>query len=210
MQRTIDPRQYKDLTESKAALARHGIVIIRSIEMDLEPAIMSAARDSMASSPNALGEMGEEQLDEFMEGLRRAAMKAAKDLRGLYIRLLAQLGTEYIGDLVKELDGIGRLFTWERVLKSTEPVNKRLSKAGFRPIRLSHAQAVSESFAVELNERWPVALDRFKRLATQAAKTLEDGRPAVAPETEPRKKRPTKKKATKTTAKKKGGSAKKG
>jgi hypothetical protein len=208
MQRTIDPRQYKDLAESKAALARHGIVIIRSIEMDLEPAIMSAARDSMASSPNALGNMDDAQLDEFMEGLRKAAMKSAKDLRGLYIRLLAQLGTEYIGDLVKELDGIGRLFTWERVLKSTEPVNKRLSKAGFRPIRLSRAQAVSESFAVELNERWPVAFDRFKGLACEAAKELEDERPAPTPEAKPRGKSPPKKK--KTTARKKGGSAKKG
>jgi hypothetical protein len=209
MQRTIDPRQYKDLAESKAALARHGIVIIRSIELDLEPAIMSGARDSMASSPNALGEMNDEQLDEFMEGLRKAAMKSAKDLRALYIRLLAQLGTEYIGDLVKELDGIERLFTWERVLKSTEPVNKRLSKAGFRPIRLQHAQAVSESFAVELNERWPVAFDRFKGLACEAAKELGDERPVATPEAKPRRKSPPKRK-TKTTAKKKGGPAKKG
>jgi len=208
MQRTVDPRHYKDLAESKAALARHGIVIIRSIEMDLEPAIMSAARDSMASSPNALGGMDDEQLDEFMEGLRKAAMKSAKDLRGLYIRLLAQLGTEYIGDLVKELDGIGKLFTWERVLRSTEPVNKRLSKAGFRPIRLPRAQAVSESFAVELNERWPVAFDRFKGLACEAANELGGERPVAKPKTKPRKKSPPKKR-TKTTAKRKGGPAKK-
>jgi hypothetical protein len=209
MQRTIDPRQYKDLAESKAALARHGIVIIRSIEMDLEPAIISAARDSMASSPNALGEMNDEQLDEFMEGLRKAAMKSAKDLRRLYIRLLAQLGTEYIGDLVKELDGIGKLFTWKRVLKSTETVNKHLSKAGFRPIRLSRAQAVSESFAVELNERWPVAFYRFKGLACEAAKELEGERPATTPVAKPRRKSPPKKN-TKTTAKKKGGLVEKG
>ncbi len=209
MERSIDPRQYKELVESKAALARHGIVIIRSIETDLEPAIMSAARDSMASSPNVLSEMDDEQLDEFMEGLRKTAMKSTKDLRGLYTRLLAQLGTEYLGDLVKELDGIGGLFTWERVVKSAEPVNKRLSKAGFQPLRLTRAEAVSESFAVELNERWPAAFDRFKRLASEATKHLESEKRVAAPKTKPRKKGTPRKKAQ-TTGKKKSSAAKKG
>ena len=118
METALDPIVYKDLAEAKAALARHGIVIIRSIETDLEPAIMMEARNRIASSPQVLRTLDEEQLDALMEGLRKKAMKSAADLRKLYTRVLAQLGTEYVGDLVKELDGIATLFTWDRVAKS--------------------------------------------------------------------------------------------
>ncbi|MDH3365162.1 MAG: hypothetical protein OEM29_04060 [Thermoplasmata archaeon] len=202
MQKAIDPALYRDLSESKAALARHGIVIIRSIEADLGPAMISATRDSISASPEALSGMSDEELDEFMEGLRKTAMKSAKDLRVLYIRLLAQLGTEYIGDLVKELDGIEKLFTWERVSKSVDPINKRLAKAGFRPMRLPHAEAVSASFALELNERWPTAFDRFKGLACEAAKKLEGDRTKTTP------KKKSKKKTTPKKTKKSGNSKK--
>lgn len=173
MKAILDPILYKDLVEAKAALARHGIVIIRSIEVDLEPAIMKEVKDSLSSAPKALREMDEQELDKLMEGLRRSAMKSSRDLVSLYTRLLAQLGTEYIGDLVKELDGIRKLFTWERVEKAADPVNKKLTKAGFGAIELPSAELVSDAFALELNEKWPVAFTRFRGLATQAAKELD-------------------------------------
>ena len=173
MNGTPDPARLRDLIESKAALARHGIVIIRSVEEDLEPAIMSAARDSISSSPGILNEMTEDELDRYMEGLRKTALKSAGELRDLYTRLLAQLGTEYLGDLVMELDGIGKLFNWNRMAKSVEPVNRKLERKGFRPIRLSAPDEISESLALELEDKWPPAFERFKALAQDAAKQLE-------------------------------------
>ena len=168
----LNPLLYKDLVEAKAALARHGIVIIRFVETDLEPALMTGVKDSITSSPGVLKDIDEQELDKLMEGLRKTAMRSSKDLAKLYTQLLAQLGTEYIGDLVKELDGIGKLFTWERVEKATDPVNRKLAKAGFDAIDLTRAEAVSEAFAVELNEKWPAAFVRFRDLAKQAAKEL--------------------------------------
>ena len=203
MNTSLDQVQYNALVEAKAALARHGIVIIRSIESDLEPAIMSAARDSISSSPAILNEMDEDELDRFMEGLRKAAMKSAKEIRELYIRLIAQLGTEYLGDLVKELDGIGKLFTWGRIAESVQPVNRKLAKKGFRQVKLAQAEEVSVSLALELEGKWPEAFDRFKRLATDAAKVLEceATRKQEPPKarTPPRKKPSSGKKAKKTT-----------
>ncbi len=169
MQKAPDPILYKDLAEAKAALARHGIVIIRSIETDLEPAIMVEARDAISASPQALEELDEGELDELMDDIRKKALKSADDLKRLYTRVLAQLGTEYIVDVVKDLDGIEALFTWERAAKSVDPVNDRLAEAGFGPIRLQDPEAISESFALELNERWPVSFSRFRDLANEAA-----------------------------------------
>lgn len=173
MEKALDPIKYKDLAEAKAALARHGIVIIRSIETDLEPAIMVEARSRIASSPHVLKDINEEELDALMEDLRKKAMRSAADLRKLYTRVLAQLGTEYIGDLVKDLDGISTLFTWNRVEKSLDKVNARLANAGFDPIQLEGPESLSESFALELNEKWPASFARFRQLASEAAKLLE-------------------------------------
>lgn len=189
MAEKLDSIITKDLAEAKAALARHGIVIIRYVETDLEPAVMTEVKNSVSSSSGVLREMDEQGLDKLMEGLRKTAMKSSKDLVRLHTRLLAQLGTERVEDLVKELDGIDRLFTWERVSKAVDPVNKRLIKAGFEAIHLSGAEAVSDAFALELNEKWPVAFGRFRDLAREAAKKY-----AVPPtKTPPTKKAPPKK-----------------
>ena len=212
MKMTLDPAQYQELVESKAALARHGVVIIRSVEYDLEPAIIAAAKNSIYSSPAILSDMADEELDEFMEGLRKVAMKSAAELRELYIRLIAQLGTEYLGDLVKELDGIEKLFTWDRISKSVEPVNRKLKKMGFEPVRLHSAGDVSEALALQLDGKWPEAFEEFKRLANEAAKRIEDKE--VKRAKPPRKKDPSgKKPAGKkkgTAPRKKKGTAKKG
>jgi len=189
MAEILDPILTKDLAEAKAALARHGIVIIRYVETDLEPAVMVEVKNSISSSPGVLRGMDEEEFDKLMEGLRKAAMKSSKDLVKLHTRLLAQLGTEHVEDLVKELDGINTLFTWKRVSKAVDPVNRKLVKAGFDAIHLSGAEAVSDAFALELNERWPVAFTRFKDLAREAAKKFE----VPTTKTPPRKKAPPKK-----------------
>lgn len=189
MAEILDSIITKDLAEAKAALARHGIVIIRYVETDLEPAMMTEVKNSISSSPGVLRKMDEDEFDKLMESLRKAAMKSSKDLVKLHTRLLAQLGTEHVEDLVKELDGINTLFTWKRVSKAIDPVNRKLVKAGFDAIHLSGAEAVSDAFALELNERWPVAFGRFRDLARKAAKKLE-----VPPtKTPPTKKAPPKK-----------------
>jgi len=45
----LEPQLLKDLVEAKADLARHGIVIVRAVETELEPAIMTSVRDVMSS-----------------------------------------------------------------------------------------------------------------------------------------------------------------
>lgn len=178
----LDPRLRKDLGEAKAALARHGIVILRGVETELEPAVMVAVRDSLASSPGKLRGMSDDQLDAFMEKARKAAVRSAKDLSVLHTHLLAKLGTEYIGDLVDELEGIDQLFKWERIAKAAEPVDALLAEKGFRPVDMSGPGDVSEAFALELEERWPEAFKRFRALAEEAARVLgEEARPAAAP-----------------------------
>lgn len=173
----LDPVLRKDLGEAKAALARHGIVILRGVERELEPAVMVAVRDSLASSPSRLKAMSDDQLDDFMEKARRSVVKAARELSELHTHMLAKLGTEYIGDLVGELDGIDQLFRWGRVAKVSEPVDEMLKERGFRPVSLSGPGDVSEAFAVELEEKWPVAFKRFRALAEAAASVLgEEGR----------------------------------
>jgi hypothetical protein len=189
MSTTLDPGLLRDLTEAKAALARHGIVIIRTIEMELEPAIMAEARDSVASSPRKLAKLKEDELDRFMEDLRNASMKSAKELARLYTRLLAKLGTEYLGELVKELEGIDQLFKWSRIEKAVEPVNEILVENGFRKVQLGNPEDLNDAFKVELEEKWNSAFVRFRLIAEQAVEEMkrQDASERSAPESEKRK-----------------------
>lgn len=170
----LDPVLHKELGEAKAALARHGIVILRGVETELEPAVMVAVRDSLASSPSKLKAMSDDQLDKFMSKARDTTAKAAKELSVVHTHLLAKLGTEYILDLVGELDGIDQLFKWERILKVSGPVDDMLKDKGFKPVSLTGPADVSDSFALELEEKWPAAFKRFRALAEEAAKALRE------------------------------------
>lgn len=172
MYSALDPALLRDLTEAKAALARHGIVIIRTIETDLEPAIMADAKDSIESSPRKLAQLKDEELDGLIQDLRNATMKSAKELASLYTRLLARLGTEHIGELVNELEGIDQLFKWSRIEKAAEPVNVILVERGFRPILLEGPEDVSDSLKVELEEKWNSAFVRFRLIAEQSAEEM--------------------------------------
>lgn len=194
MSTTLDPGLLRDLREAKAALARHGIVIIRTIETELEPAIMAEARDSVASSPRKLAKLKEDELDRFMEDLRKASMKSAKELASLYTRLLAKLGTEYLGELVKELEGIDQLFKWSRIEKAAEPVNEILVENGFRKVQLGNPEDINDAFKVELEEKWNSAFVRFRLIAEQAVEEMkrQDASERSAPESEKRK-RPSRK-----------------
>ncbi|MCJ7562534.1 MAG: hypothetical protein MUO84_05955, partial [Thermoplasmata archaeon] len=131
MEDLFDPILVKNLRDAKAALARHGIVILRTIQSELEPAILVKVRDSMASSQGRLNRMSDEDLDEFMGEVRKAATKAATELATLHTHLLTKLGSEYVVDLVKELDGINQLFRWERIAKVADPVSVLLVSKGF-------------------------------------------------------------------------------
>lgn len=173
MSTTLDPRLLRDLTEAKAALARHGIVIIRTIETELEPAIMAEAKDSLSSSQGKLGTLKEDDLDRLMEDLRKASMRTAKELTNLYTRLLAKLGTEYLGELVKELEGIDQLFKWSRIEKTVEPVNEILVENGFREVQLGNPEDLSDAFKVELEEKWNSAFARFRLVAEQAVEEMK-------------------------------------
>jgi hypothetical protein len=170
----LDSELMRDLGEAKAALARHGIVIIRAIETELEPAIMAGAKSSMASSPGRLGKMDDDELDEFSEKLRKTALRSADELMELYVRLLAKLGTESLPDLSKELEGIGQLFKWERVKTSIASVNTMLAEQGFKAVVLEGPGDLSEGFELELEQRWPSAFERFKALVDEAARKLEE------------------------------------
>ena len=194
MTTTLDPGLLRDLTEAKAALARHGIVIIRTIETELEPAIMAEAKDSVASSPRKLVKLKEDELDRFMEDLRKASMKSAKELASLYTRLLAKLGMEYLGELVKELEGIDQLFKWSRIEKAVEPVNEILVENGFRKVQLGNPEDLSDAFKVELEEKWNSAFVRFRLIAEQAVEEMkrQDAKERSGTESEKRK-RPSKK-----------------
>ncbi len=162
----------KELTEAKGDLARHGVVIVRTVETELEPAIMAAVKDSLEASPRKLEAMKEDELDELLAKMRKAAMGSAKELAGLYVRLLGKLGTEYIGDLVKELEGIGQLFKWERISQAAGPVDDILKKEGFEPTDMREPSVISESFKLELESKWAPAFWRFKALADKTAEQL--------------------------------------
>lgn len=189
----LDPAVLRDLTEAKAAVARHGIVIIRSLETELAPAIISEAKRSMASSPRKLSQMDDDELDRYTEGIRKTAMRSAKELAELYTRLLAKLGTENVVDLVDELDGIGQLMTWDRVSRTADAVNSQLAANGFSKISLEGPEALSESFRVELEDKWPPAFGRFRTLANEAAKQLmQDEEMPERPQLSQRKRTPKK------------------
>ncbi len=172
MSYSFEPGFTRDLTQARAALAVHGIVIVRGIETELEPAIMSEVKDSLSSSPRKLAALDEDELDKILTGIRRTAIKSARELKELYVRLLKRLGSESFVDLVDELEGIGQLFRWERVAKSVEPVNEALEKRGFKQIALSGPDELSEAFQVELEDRWRPAFERFSQLAEQAAEQM--------------------------------------
>ena len=174
MEYTLEPGLYKDLTEAKADLARHGIVLLRTIETDLEPAIMSAVRDSLASSRGRLSKLDDDALDALVEKLRKTAQGEANDLKDLYTRLLARFGREFVGDLSKDLEGIGELFSWERISRSVEPVNKLLEKHGFELVELSDPSDISESFKMELEEKWATSFARFRTLVGRAAAEIAE------------------------------------
>lgn len=170
---SLDPGLLRDLIEAKAAVARHGIVLIRSIENDLAPAIVSEARDSMAASPRKLSQMTEGELDKYLQRLRKTAMKASDELADLYKRLLSRLGTDNIIELQKDLEGIGQLYSWERISRSVEEVNPILTERGFGRIDLGDPTILSEEFAIELQQKWPVAFGRFSKLAKEASDELQ-------------------------------------
>jgi len=194
MSTTLDPGLLRDLKEAKAALARHGIVIIRTIETELEPAIMAEAKDSVVSSPRKLAKLKEDELDRLMADLRKASMKSAKELASLYTRLLGKLGTEYLGELVKELEGIDQLFKWSRIEKAAEPVNDILVENGFRKVQLGNPEDLSDAFKVELEEKWNFAFVRFRLIAEQAVEEMkrQDANERSGTESE-RPKRPSRK-----------------
>jgi hypothetical protein len=193
MQDVLDPLLVKELGEAKAALARHGIVILRGVERELEPAIMVSVRDSLASSPGRLREMDDEELDALMEKTRKAVMRSAKELSKTQTRLLAKLGTEYVGDLANELDAIGQAFKWERIAKTAEVADRSLTEKGFGHVTLGGPGDVSEAFALELEEKWPQAFERFRGLVKDAAKKLEESGAAPAPPPRPKKKKRSRK-----------------
>ncbi len=174
MELAIGSGLMRDLAEAKGALARHGVVIVRGIETELEPAIMAGAKSSMASSPGRLSKIDDDELDKLFDKLRRTALKSVEELKELYVRLLANLGTESISDLSRELEGIGELFKWERIKQSIDPVNAKLAEKGFGPVVLEGPRELSDGFEVELEQRWPPAFKRFKNLVDEAAKTLAE------------------------------------
>lgn len=186
---SLDPGLLRDLIEAKAAVARHGIVLIRSIENDLAPAIVAEARDSMAASPRKLSQMTEGELDKYLLRIRKRAMKASDDLVDLHKRLLSRLGTDNLVELQKDLEGIGQLYSWERIGKVVDEINPILSEKGFGRIELGDPSTLSEEFAIELQQKWPAAFGRFSKLAKEASDELqrEVEEPVSAPKGRSRK-----------------------
>ena len=175
----------KDLREAKSALARHGVVILRTIEAELEPAMMTGVRSRLESSPRKLSQLSEDDLDELIEKARKAASSESKALKKLYTRLLTRIGTKQPREIVAELEGIGQLFIWERIAQSVKPVNEVLEEAGFEPIELAGAEVLSDAFKLELEERWPAAFQQLKtltELAVEHMKKLEESQRAAASE----------------------------
>ncbi len=187
MRSFLDPGLAKELTEAKGDLAKHGVVIVRTIESDLEPAMMRAAKESLEAAPSKLDGMKDRDLDELLERLRKAAMKSSSDLSELYVQLLAKLGTEQITDLIKEIEGIGQLFRWERIQQAAEPLDDILERKGFGPLEMAGPDDVSESFKLELEERWALAFERFETVARRAADQLAKSDAAEALATRGRK-----------------------
>ena len=175
----IDPALTKALVEAEGDVARHGVVIIRTIETELVPSIMAAARISIESSPRRLSKLSDEELDALVQSLRKSATRSAKDLRKLYTRVLSKLGNEDIIELEKDLEGIGELFGWKRISESANPVNELLEEQGFPRIDLSGPEDIADNLAVELNEKWRGAFTRFSDAVTRLAQEIrsEESRP---------------------------------
>jgi hypothetical protein len=179
----------KDLAEARAAVARHGIVIARSIEADLVPAIMAEARASMEASPRKLAALDEDGLDRLMEKIRKTTRKSADELQDVYIRWLTKLGAGSPDSVLDDLEGVGQLFRWERISKAAEPASQLLVENGFRGIELAGPDDISDSLKVELEERWPPAFDRLCGLLAKAADESRKLEPeAAAPARTPKKK----------------------
>src|SRR4030065_1373022 len=123
----------------------------------------------MAASPGKLRRMTEGELDKYLQSLRKTAMKASDELADLYKRLLSRLGTDNIIELQKDLEGIGQLYSWERISRSGEEVNPILTERGFGRIDLGDPTILSEGFAIELQQKWPVALRRVPQAPREAA-----------------------------------------
>ena len=100
-------------------------------------------------------------------------MGSSRDLADLYIRLLGKLGTEYVGDLAKELEGIGQLFKWNRISQAAKPVDDILEREGFGRIDLRGPGDVSDGFRLELEEKWTPAFLRFEALVARTADQLK-------------------------------------
>ena len=186
---SLNPGLLRDLIEAKGAVARHGIVLMRSIENDLAPAMVAEARDSIASSPRKLSQMTESELDKYIQKIRKKAMKAAEELADMYKRLLTRLGTEDLVELQKDLEGIGQLYTWDRVSRSVDEVNTVLSEKGFAKVDLDDPTVLSEEFSIELNERWPAAFARFSKLAKEASEELQRQERTAEPQLKAKSKR---------------------
>ncbi len=169
-----DPATSKTLVETESDVARHGIVIIRTIETELVPAMMAASRDSLESSPRKLARLDEDELDDLVQTLRKAAMKSAKELTKLYTRVLAKLGNEDLLELEKDLEGVDQLFRWDRIAMAAEPVNVILTERGFSRLELSGPEEVADSLRLELEEKWQPAFSRFSDAVRAAADDLRN------------------------------------
>jgi hypothetical protein len=178
----------KDLAEARAAVARHGIVIVRAIEEDLVPATMAAVRDSLSSSPERLEEMDEKELDHFVDDLRKTATKEAFGLRDVLVRVLADIGVQGPRELAGTVDGSTQLFGWDRIARTGERVNEKLVKRGFQPLQLSGPGDVSESFEIELVERWPAAMKTFKDIVVSLSERPPVGESEKAAAPRPKRK----------------------
>ncbi len=174
MPESLSPGLEKELIAARAALTTHGVVIIRTIETELEPAVMAAVRRTIASSSRELSKLDDRALDKLMDDARKAIGKSVTDLERLYTRLLAKLGNEDILELASELEGIDQLFKWERILRATDGVEAVLAEMGFGPADLSGPDDLSDAFKVELTERWPMALGRLRELAAEARDELSE------------------------------------
>ncbi len=170
MSAELSPGLERDLVAARAALARHGIVIIRTIESELEPAVMAAVRGAIASSGKSLSALDEDALDRLMDDARKAVRDSSEDLQRLYTRLLAKLGAEDVRELLPELEGMDQLFRWDRVLQVSEVVNPVLAGRGFPSVELAGPEELSDAFKLELEERWPAAFAQFRTTAEAAAK----------------------------------------
>ncbi len=186
----LDPGLAKELMEARGDLAKHGVVIVRTVESELGPAMMRAAKESLEDSPAKLEGMKEKDLDDLLERLRKAAIKSSKDLSKLYVQLLSKLGTEEVAELAGELEGIGQLFRWERISQAAKPLNQVLEREGFDRLEMEGLDDVSESFRLELEERWTPAFERLQGLALKAADQLRASEAGETPAVH--KKRPRK------------------